>query len=146
MSYSLVKVLLTVSSFRPSFQPQPRVYPQRFNFSGSSRRLSHVVSHYCELFVAAQKLNPFVIIKIQTLCAKYRGWAPANRRFSPATSHKSPVTHHALGRPFFSSTYKLPSLSLDLQVLYFHTITNCFFTKPFIFITICVALCYFQFR
>jgi hypothetical protein len=120
------------------------VDPQRFNFSGSSRRISHVVSYYYKLFVAAQKLNTFLINKIQTLCTEYGGWC--TRKPSVFTGHESPVTHHALGRPFFSSTYKLPSLTIDLQALYFQAITNCFFPKPFIFITICVALCYFQFR
>src|ERR1700732_4653476 len=33
MRYALVKVLLTVSPFRPSFSPQPRVYPQPFDFA-----------------------------------------------------------------------------------------------------------------
>ena len=131
-----------MSPSRPSFSPQPRVYPRPFNFFGPSRRLSHAVSYYCELFVAAKNLNSFAIKQIQTLCAKYPGWGclcdnsaysaslyPEPRRVRyHLPSLFSPLCFHALTNPF--------SHLIDLEVLYFHTITNPFSRNPFPFTSI----------
>src|SRR5260370_28323573 len=91
-----LKVLLTVSPFRPSFPPQSAVYPKgphclpspptthypprtthspvRLFTGHRSRVTSHAFSCACGLFVAPKKVNPFAIKQIQPLFAKTPGW------------------------------------------------------------------------
>src|SRR5260370_3991531 len=91
-----LKVLLTVSPFRPSFPPQSAVYPKgphclpspptthypprtthspvRLFTGHRSRVTSHAFSCACGLFVAPKKVNPFAIKQIQPLLPKHPGW------------------------------------------------------------------------
>jgi hypothetical protein len=74
MRYLLVKVLLTVSPFPPSFSRQPCVYPPSLKFCSQPCGLSHAVSYSCGLFVVAKKVNSFIIKQIHTLFTKHPGW------------------------------------------------------------------------
>jgi hypothetical protein len=108
MRYSLVKVLLTVSPFRPFHPPEPRVFSRR------PELLNSLSIYSCQLFVAAKKPNSFAIKQIQTLCTKHPGWGIPLRQL----------------RVLCVSAL---SLLVDSLILCFHGVTNPFFRNSFIF-------------
>ena len=102
--------------------------------------LTIAFSYYCGLFVAAKKLNPFVINQIQTLFAKTPGvgWDPPESRFwnQQHTNSSSVRCLCVASATSASLRYHLPS---NLSALCFHILTNCSFRKSFILITIRIA-------
>ena len=108
MRYPLVKVLLTVSLFRPSFPPQLNVFPHHFNFSDHLPDTTRVVSHCCELFVVAKNINSFAIKQIRTLCAKNRVWGTPT--IPIARPSLSLCLRASVANVFFSATCSLSSL------------------------------------
>ena len=132
-----------MSPVRPSFPPQPDVYPlsslgtpllfftsQRCApFRTGSRTTSHVFSTVCCLLNSLASLFTARSLYFQQLAASFcqnRGvWVPLRQLRALCAS--------AL------------SFALDLLAFCFHTLMNCFFRNPLVFTSIQIALCVFAF-
>ena len=64
-----------------------------------------------------------------------------DRQYSLSAVHSPLLSARRLPRPDrgFHTLMSCPSHTIDLQLLYFHGLTNCFSRKPFDLINICVA-------
>ena len=63
----------------------------------------------------------------------------------PSSHHSLPTTHYPLSPVLcFQTLMSCPSRRIDLQLLCFYGLTNCFSRNSFILIIICVALLYFR--
>jgi hypothetical protein len=121
--YSLVKVPLTVSPFRPSFPPQLNVFSQPFNSCGHPRDLKSCRITLLQTLCRSQKS--------QLLCNQSNAHSFAKTpgvgylATSALTGHPSRGISHIFVRPLFSQPYELLAGLLGGQLPYFHNGPNC---------------------
>jgi hypothetical protein len=116
----VLKVLLTVSPFGPSFPLQLRVFSRSFDSCDQPRSLSHAVSCYCALFDLSCRSFFNSDPLFSTACAL----------FSKYTRGGVPLRQ--LGAHCVSAL----SLAIDFLPLCFHGVTNPSSRKCFVFTSI----------
>ena len=117
---------------QPSLRPVVRAYPSCYLLARVTSRGRPRRSRRCLAQLTSQLPPP-----------RFR--LPMNRRDPKVLFNPSiPTTHHPLSPALsFHTLMNCPSPPIDLHLLYFQALLNCFFRKSFVFTIICVALCFF---